>query len=130
MNKTWKWILGIVLVLVVLAAVIILPIVFHNVFGWGDFQRAGFDRDFRMPMMGGGGFSHFGGGFMMIGMGLRFFLPLVVIGLLGYGAYRLGKRNATPVLPAAPVAPAQTCPKCGQVVQAGWNNCASCGKKL
>ncbi len=125
MKKAWKWILGILLVLVVIAAFIVVPLVLHSVYGYGFYDRG-------FGMMGGRGFMPFFGGFMMIGMGLRWLVPLALIGLLGYGAYRLGQRKAAPVVtPApAPAAPEQTCPKCGQPVQAGWNNCANCGKKL
>jgi hypothetical protein len=125
MKKAWKWILGIVLVLVVIAAFIVVPLVLHNVWGYGIY-----DRDF--GMMGRHSFMPFGG-FMMLGMGLRWLVPLGLIGLLAYGAFRYGQRKAAPVIPpAAPAAPAPevTCPKCGQPVQAGWNNCANCGKKL
>jgi hypothetical protein len=80
-------------------------------------------------MMGARGFSpfggmmSFGGGFMTLG----WLFPLVLVGLLAYGAYRLGKRT----LPTeAPRTPAAACPKCGQPVQDGWNHCASCGRKL
>jgi len=127
MNKTWKWILGIVLVLVVIAAFIVVPLVMHNVFGYG--YGLDYDRAYGFPMMGGHGFMPFGG-FMMVGMGLRWLVPLALIGLLAYGAYRYGKGKAAPVIPPAAPAPTATCPKCGQAVQAGWNNCASCGKKL
>lgn len=125
MKKAWKWILGIVLVLVVIAAFIVVPLVLHNVLGYGFY-----DRDF--SMMGGHGAMPYFGGFMMLGMGLRWLVPLALIGLLAYGAYRYGQRKAVPAVApvAAPAVPEQPCPKCGQPVQAGWNNCANCGKKL
>lgn len=75
--------------------------------GYGDDRRAG-------PMMGGDGFHHTGRGFMPFGG--FFFLGglacLLFFGLLLYGAYWLGRRNARLVLdrrsdgPAEPVASA------------------------
>lgn len=128
MKKVWKWILGILGVLALLAVLIGVPLLMHNAFGYGV---ARFDYDGPQVMMGGRGFYGHGmfpmmGGMMFL-MGFRWLIPLLLVGLVVYGAYRYGKRHS---LPAAPAAPQQTCPKCGQPVQPGWNNCASCGKKL
>jgi len=143
MKNFWKWILGIVIVLVVL-------------FGLGIGARllmgnllpasVGDVDGFRSPMMGGrgypggfpGGHMGFGGGHMLFGGGFMLLgglLPLALLGLLVYGAFRLGKHRSTPSMPvetAQPVAPvaAGTCPKCGSTLQAGWNHCANCGKRL
>lgn len=130
MKNFWNWILGIVIVLVILfglgigARLLMANLYPAAVDGYYGFQH---------PMMGGRGFSpfggmmSFGGGFMMLG----WLVPLALVGLLAYGAYYLGKRNLPPVAPPqAPLAPSAACPKCGQPVQAGWNHCASCGKKL
>ena len=138
MKNFWKWILGIVIVLVVLFGLGI-----GSRLLMGNFLPAGavdFDG-LRHPMMGNRGFDypggtlpyqgmmHFGGGFMLLG----WLVPLLLVGLLAYGAYRLGIRKSsfsqTPLPPAAP-APVRTCPKCGMQVQEDWNNCASCGRKL
>jgi len=131
MKNYWKWILGIVIVLVVLfglgigSRLLMVNYLPHQTF---DLDNYGF------PMMGGRGFSpfggmmHSGGGFMFLG----WLVPLALVGLVVYGAYRLGTRKSpgsqAPLPPAA--APLRTCTKCGQQVEAGWNHCASCGKKL
>ncbi|MEW6093900.1 MAG: zinc ribbon domain-containing protein [Chloroflexota bacterium] len=126
MKNFWKWILGIIVVLVVLFGLGIgarlLMANFYPAYSGGYYG-------YNHPMMGGGGFSpfggmmSFGGGFMMLG----WLVPLILIGLVVYGVYSLGKRTPPAAPPPAPFA---TCPKCGQPVQAGWNHCASCGKKL
>jgi hypothetical protein len=138
MKNYWKWILGIVIILVVLVGLGIgarllmanfLPGVSADVDG------------FRSPMMGGRGFDHFGGRMPFLGMMhfggsfmmLGWLFPLLLLGLLAYGAYRLGMRKSlSNQAPLAPVAPAsvRTCTKCGQQVQDGWNNCPNCGKKI
>ncbi|MBM3153177.1 MAG: zinc ribbon domain-containing protein [Chloroflexi bacterium] len=131
MKNFWKWALGILLVLVVIAALV----------GASYWMRTGavgrigmwdyhFDRGFYSPMMNVHGISPFGGSLMFFGMGLARLLPLFLLGALVYGAYRYGKRSMPPaVQPAAP-APVRSCPKCGYAVQDGWNNCANCGRKL
>ena len=138
MKKAWKWILGIIIVLVVVAALIAVPFVMRNYMATNFSFRAtqqtapgatpqapganpqapngfrgpmmrgnnngqqgqfpgGFDGR-RGPMMGSGrGFSYFGGfapfgfGFMFLG-GLLRLIPLLLLGLLLYGVYQLGKR--------------------------------------
>jgi hypothetical protein len=89
---------------------------------------------------GGRGMMRFGGGFMGFGMFFAWLVPLALLGLLVYGAFRWGQRKhaAASVAPAAtagesPVvdaAPARMCPKCGYAVQDGWQHCANCGKRL
>jgi hypothetical protein len=151
MKNFWKWILGIVIVLVVLFGLGIgshllmraiypatagvevegvTPRMMVRVTGSGDLE------EFTSPMVIGGrgitsygGMMHPGGGFMRLG----WLVPLALIGLVIYGAYRLGiRKNQVVVTPAAPAANAavRTCARCGQPVQEGWNNCASCGRKL
>lgn len=109
MKNIWKWILGILAVLLV-AAIVGGMFLFHNrvmaggfgpgyayqqqngnvrpnMPGWNNSPR-GDGNGFRGPMMmkgGGRGFNRFGGGG---------FFQLVVFGLLLYGAYWLGRRNA------------------------------------
>ena len=143
MNKTWKWILGILIVLVIVAALVTLAFVFHNRIGEGVGLRNFPDRDWRHPMMGYRGMLPFAGGWMFFGMGLVRLIPLVLLGLLVYGAYRLGTRKSsastaastavTPPVPPVPpelVVPAtHACAKCGSTVQDDWKNCPYCGKK-
>jgi hypothetical protein len=111
MSKTWKWILGIALGLVILAGV---GFVAANFFGFGHMSfragpaeyghpmmddygfgnRAPMDgyQNFRHPMMGGRGFSPLGGFFFLGGL-LRLVFPLVVLAAVGYFAYKKGKKD-------------------------------------
>ena len=114
MSKTWKWILGIVLGLVVLAGMGFAAAYF---FGFGHMAfRAGpaysghpmmddygfGTRGFRQPMVGGRGFYPFGGFFFLGGL-LRLIFPLGILALVGYFSYRAGKKagmnNATQNVP-------------------------------
>lgn len=155
MKNIWKWILGIVLVLVVIAALVAVPFFMRNYMaanfirpnaqntvpsapanpanpanpgfnngprmrGFGQQGRVpnGFNG-FNGPMMRGGrnfqrGFMPFGFGFMFFGGLLRLAVPLLLLGLLLFGVYQLGKNAgirsvqvaavpvATPVVPAEP----------------------------
>ena len=164
MNKTWKWILGTVLVLIVIAA-IVCTFVFmggfmrngvaaHGMFqsnGWGDFEQHG--------QMMNGAYGYAGPGSMMGGRlgfigrspmmhGHGFFplfgglIPLALLGLLVYGAYRMGMKKSTAQVsavaatnevvtesPASESMDGQTCRKCGGIVQEDWRNCPYCGTK-
>lgn len=124
MSKTWKWILGIALGLVILAGV---GFVAANFFGFGHMtyfgrtaysghpmmddygfgNRAPMDgyHNFRQPMMGGRGFYPLGGFFFLGGL-LRLFFPLAILVAVGYFAYQKGKKDgamqaALPTVPAA-----------------------------
>jgi hypothetical protein len=110
MSRTWKWIIGIVIGLVILAGV---GFVAANYFGFGHmayFGRTAYSghpmmddygfgnrapmygfRDFRGPMMGGRGFYPFGG-FFFLGGFLRLIFPLAVLVLVGFFSYRAGKK--------------------------------------
>ena len=137
MKKIWKWVIGIVLGLVVLALLVGVGFAFHA--GAGRFsERAwnGFGRDGRgFGMMPYGGmhrgfgmmpFGGFFGGLIFLGV-----VALIVLGILWL--VRSLRKPATPVAPAAtviPVAPAATCRNCGNPVESGWRNCPHCGKKL
>jgi len=111
MSKTWKWILGIALGLVILAGV---GFVAANYFDFGHMRyfgrtsysghpmmddygfgnRAPMDgyHHFRQPMMGGRGFYPLGGFFFLGGL-LRLFFPLAILAAVGYFAYRKGKKD-------------------------------------
>ncbi len=119
MNKTLKWILGIVLVLVLgaglfYAGTLVGQSQWAAGTGWVHPMLAGrgFDRDFG-PMMGGrGGFQAFGGfsaaflPLIFLG-GLLRLLPLALGILLVYWIYQLGKRageRSVPVVPPAAAA--------------------------
>jgi hypothetical protein len=149
MKNIWKWILGIVLILAVVAALVAVPFFMRNYMATNFRQptlqnttpaNPGFNNGpqmrgpnqqgqlpgrfngFNGPMMRGGrnfqrGFMPFGFGFMLFGGILRLVIPLLLLGLLLFGAYQLGKNAgirsvqvaAAPVaLPAAPAEPPVT----------------------
>ena len=114
MKNNWKWIVGITAGLLVLFA---LPFLVRN-FGYYGMMGGG-----RHSMMGGYGFSPFGGLFMGFGMLLVWLFPLGLLFLIIYGAVRLANKPNTP-------APLHTCPNCGQSTQNDWKNCPYCGKEL
>ena len=110
MSKTWKWILGITLGLVILFGV---GFVAANFFGFGHMSfRGGPEyyghpmmddygfgnrgpmggyQNFRHPMMGGRGFYPLGGFFLLGGL-LRLIFPLGVLALVAYFSYKAGKK--------------------------------------
>ena len=109
MKNAWKWILGIVLVLVILAALFFLRSAFETRFTRGFDERGprvmergwvhpNLERGFRGPMGVRGRFGFFGP-FAFLG-GL---VKLAFFGALLYGAYWLGRRNARVVLEPVPV---------------------------
>jgi hypothetical protein len=125
MSKIWKWILGILLILVIVAGVAALGFVWQSHRMAVTSYRPPFGRESNGPMMqrgndgwgqppmgrhfdGGphsmmGGYPPFFGGLFLLGGLLKL---AIFIGLL-YGAYALGRRNARITLdpkPAAPVA--------------------------
>lgn len=159
MSKTWKWILGILLVLVIVGS-IVCAVAFHagfmrtslverNIFqphSWNGFDRNG-------PMMGGD-YGFYNPGSMMRGYGfvpplfgfgfalLRGLVPLTLLGLLVYGAYWFGKKKSNAQVnavatssesvsgsPAPEPTEEKTCKKCGGIVQEDWRNCPYCGTK-
>jgi TRAP-type C4-dicarboxylate transport system permease small subunit len=157
MSKTWKWIIGILIGLMVLAVIIAIPFGMHQLAGnytqqfpARGFER-GFDHDFGPGMMGrGGGADNFywhhnmmnrNPGFvgpMVYGSGFFFFeifrllIPLAVVGLAIYGVFALFRRKPSPVVAAeaAPAVPTRTCASCGKSAQDDWKNCPYCGNAL
>ena len=122
MKNIWKWILGIVILLVILAV----PFVLHYTlgmnftrgfggpgpmmhdFGWdGRGMGRGFEGNGPIGMHRGFGFF---GPFMLFG-GL---VKLVFFGALLYGAYLLGKRNARVTLDPMPSVPSPEPPPAPQ----------------
>jgi hypothetical protein len=114
MSKTWKWILGIALGLVILAGV---GFVAANFFGvghmsfWGGpayyghpmMDGYGFgNREFRQPMMGGRGFGFLSLPFLFVGGLLRLVFPLAVLALVAYFAYQQGKRAGMAAVQSVP----------------------------
>ncbi len=120
MSKTWKWILGIVLGLVILAGVGFLAATFFGYgpmsywggpayyghpmmddYGFGNRLPMDNYHNFRRPMMGGRGFYPFGGFFFLGGL-LRLVFPLGVLALVAYIAYQQGKKAGMSAALAAP----------------------------
>jgi len=145
MKNIWKWIIGIVLGLVILALLVGAGFAFRTgSLGCGARARSGFDQDGRsfgmMPYDGmhrGFGMMHYGGmhrGFGMMPFGGLFgglislgVLALIVLGILWL--VRSLRKPAVPAAPVVPAVPAATCRNCGNPVESGWRNCPHCGKK-
>jgi hypothetical protein len=134
MKKIWKWVIGIVLGLVVLALLVGAGFAFRTgSLGCGARARNGFDQDGRgfgmMPYGGmhrGFGMMPFGGFFGgLISLGV---LALIVLGILWL--VRSLRKPAVPAAPVVPAVPALACRNCGNPVESGWRNCPHCGKKL
>ncbi len=121
MKPVWKWILGIVIALLVLAALIGAPFLYRAVYGnafsampgWRMHSPFGGWEQPRMPS-----FLPFGGMFLM---GV-FRLGWIV--LLGLGIYWLVRSLTAPRLPA------RVCASCGRPLQADWTHCPHCGAKV
>jgi len=150
MSKTLKIVLMVLASLVIVAALIGVGVMVSRHAGFVSITRQGLPerfegRVFRMPMMGGGfgnrlpfgGFA-FGGIFMFCLMFFRWLIPLALIGLVIYVAYRWGRGKgsqksaagqstggSTPVTPAT----VKNCRKCGNIVQEDWSHCPNCGTK-
>ena len=111
MSKTWKWILGIVIGLVILAGIGFVAATYFGFGHMGTFGRMPYSghpmmddygfgnrglmddfRSFRHPMMGGRGFYPLGGFFFLGGL-LRLFFPLAILAAVGYFAYQKGKKD-------------------------------------
>ena len=154
MKPVWKWIIGIVVVLIVVAALVGGAFLVRGALLSGHVVSA-----FRVPVpnskpapqynapprfgMPGNGRPYYGmPGFGWHRHGMMGFGPMMPFGGLIFGLFCLGllallvigivwlvRRPRAAMQPAAaPVMNA--CPKCGRPVQADWNNCPNCGKKL
>jgi hypothetical protein len=132
MNKVWKWILGILLALVVVAALAGLVLLWMHhpalmAFGpramhpgpstvpFGSSGPRVFQGDHGPQMHGRHFFPFFGGLLLLAGL-----VKLAFFGALLYGAYWLGRRNARlvmdPSTPAAPAVKPDQAPKSGRKV--------------
>ena len=134
-KNIWKWIIGIVLGLIVLAALVgvgfLVRTNFHvtqfaavanqdwNTRGPGMMPFGGPGWHMRGPsMMGYSGMMPFGGLFSgLISLGL---LALIVLGIV-WLVRNLRVSKAVAVHP---------CTRCGKPVQVDWKNCPYCGKAL
>ena len=143
MKNSWKWVLGIVLVLMVAVGIFGLGYIHHT-----QMMAPVDPQGWHGSMMNGAGPGGHGGQMMQMhsfgrgpirgGMFFGMFVGLIPLALgllLLYGAYRLGVRHsapvAVPVTPAPPVAvtTSHPCPTCGNAVLDGWKHCPNCGEK-
>jgi len=148
MKPIWKWIIGIVAVLIVAALVVGgfflvrngLPmhrLVLQSLDQSQNFGPRGFDnRGFGPEGMHGFGMRGYGmHGFGMMGMmpfggifSALFFLAIVALVVLGI--IWLVRRLRTPAPAPQAAAVMHSCQNCGKPVQDDWKNCPYCGKKL
>jgi hypothetical protein len=120
MSKTWKWILGILLVLVIVAGMFAIGYTWRSRMAYAG--EVGIQRTWEMPMyrpwsmQGPGEWNHP----MMARRGIRSFggfhplaglLQVVVFFGLLYGAYWLGRRNARITVDPQPTAKPVTEPE-------------------
>jgi hypothetical protein len=143
MKKGWKWVIGIVLGLVILAVLLGVGLMvrgnFHadRVEAWdrrgydlrgpGMMPYGGYGYHMRGPGMMGYGVMPWGGiigGLFSIG-----FLALLVLGIVW-----LIRGLSKPAPVAAPVelsaATVNSCKKCGNPLQAEWKVCPHCGRRV
>jgi hypothetical protein len=151
MNKVWKWVIGIVLGLFILAILVGVGfMVWNNMHiyrgvaegdrgfsqrGPGMVPYNGFGYHMRGPGMMGYRIVPFGGffgGLLMLG-----FLVLIVLGIIWLvGRLRSPKPVETSAsVPAAisepiPGAALNPCKKCGRTLRTDWSVCPYCGKKI
>jgi len=113
MSRTWKWILGIVLGLIILAGIGFAATYFFGFnhmavrVGHPMMDDYGFgNRGLRQPMMGGrgfGGYGFWGLPFLFVGGFLRLIIPLAILAGVAYFAYQQGKKAGMRSLPSTPV---------------------------
>ncbi len=153
MKPVWKWVIGIVIGLIVVAALVGGAILLKNYlpfrhvtvqvqklqpgqqmppFGNRTYRMPGFGmRQFGMPgfgmrEFGGHGFGMMGWGMMPFGGILGGLFSLGLLALLVLGIIWLVRSLRTP----KQVVEMHPCGNCGKPVQADWRNCPYCGKKL
>ena len=143
MKTGWKWLIGIVLGLVVLAVVLGFGLMvrgnFHA-YRVEAFDGRGFDlRGPGMMPYGGNGYHMCGPGMMGYGImpwgGLiRGLFSIGFLALLVLGIVWLIRSLQKPAQVAAPVelpaASATSCKKCGMTLQDEWKVCPHCGKRV
>jgi hypothetical protein len=145
MKKVWKWIIGILLGLVVLAVLIGVGLMvrgnFHSYRAEALVPRGFSERGPEMMPynefglhMRGPGMMGYGYGLMPFGGFIGGLFWLVFLALVVLGIIWLVRRLSTPKLveaPAAmPVVVATPCKKCGKPIQEDWKVCPYCGKKV
>lgn len=114
MKNTWKWILGIALVLVLFFGPYLFQLVFPTVgYGYG------------MMGSGRGGGMMGGFGFFPFGMGLMWLIPLGTIALIVLGVvWLVNNTNSSKTVQG------KVCPSCGKPAQTDWKTCPYCGNGL
>jgi hypothetical protein len=145
MKKVWKWIIGIVIGLVVLAVLVGVVFMLRGGFhagriearserGWsvhapGMMPYGGFGWHMRGPgMMYNNGIIPFGGLFGgLITLG---FMALIVLGIIWLVRILRTPKRVDDTAAAMPATLMTTCKNCGKPIQADWRNCPYCGKKV
>ena len=118
MKNMWKWVIGILVVLVLFFGPYLAGLLFPGLgYGYG--------------MMGGGGYYGHGGmmngfGFFPFGMALMWLIPLGTLVLVVLGIVWVVQRLSG----GSTSAPARVCANCGKPAQADWKICPYCGNQL
>jgi hypothetical protein len=143
MNRTIKWIIGILVGLLLIAAIgAVAYFGFGRWYGYGMMGASrfpGWEGRGVMPMHPGEFYGRSGfrtGGFFWLGMlpHLVFSLGVLIFIVLGviYLVRLLGGQHshvaATPQTPA--IEATASCSNCGKAVQADWSHCPYCGNPL
>ena len=150
MKRIWKWVIGIVVVLVVIGLLVGAGFMMRNHFGavgvqrvmnkgWtgqsrGDVPFYGFGQHMRGPgMMGFGGMGRgmmnpFGG--LIGGLVSLAFLALLVVGIVWLVRKVRTPRPVVAAVEPTPVISLASCKKCGNALQPEWHVCPNCGKKV
>ena len=87
MKPVWKWIIGVVVILLVLSSVAA-PLFMHLFWGYGMMSGYGYGSGWSMPMMGGFAFGPsmmsggFGSGWLFSGLIQLGVLTLIVLGII------------------------------------------------
>jgi hypothetical protein len=142
MKKAWKWVIGIVVGLVIVAALVGAAFLVRSHFVVNQvarleatslrIQRPGMML-FRNGEGGGRGWTMHGPGMMAYGRRRPFggliggLFSLGLLALVVLGIVWLVRRLTVPKTPPAPLL---TCRHCSKPIQAGWIACPYCGKKL
>ena len=125
MKNTWKWILGILLVLVVFFGLGLLSRFInpqYAAYGWHTGRMSMMVAQ-RATMMGYG-FSPFS--FMPFGMIFMWLIPLAFLVMLVLGILWAVKA----LKGTQPTVPNRVCAQCGKATQFDWKNCPYCGNSL
>ncbi len=140
MKPVWKWIIGIVIALAVIALVVGAVFLVRTYLPMNrvvtqvqpGFTPRGFDdrgfpgQRFLMPRGNMHGFGMMGWGMMPFGGIFSGLFSLGLLALVVLGIIWLVRSVRTPKQTVA----MKTCGNCGKPVQEDWKNCPYCGKKI